>query len=148
VKIPNNRRKNSLLILFLILCVLGQPVLSSAVLCFAGSDHVEVEMAHDSPASFSQCQVTRSPSSQTRGIDVAAQEKEDQCFDIPMSGHLALTNTNSFDQASPQTDILTQEASGFAFCDPRTWHGNTILSDLLPFEASVSSSLQNTILLI
>ena len=127
---------------------MGQPVLSSAVLCFAGSDHVEVEFAHDSPASFSQCQVAGSANSQAKGFDIAPKGKGDQCSDVPMSGDLALNNIIPFDQTSPQIKTLTIETYGSAFGGPRTLHENAFLLDQLPFETSVSLSVQNTVLVI
>jgi len=148
VKVLNNRRKDPLLILFLILGVLSQPVLSSAVLCLSGSDHVGVEIAPDGPASFSQCQVASSASSQPKGLDVAPKGREGQCFVVPMSGHLARNHVNSFDQTSSRIRTLTQETCSSAFGSPGTRRVNAILLDLLPFETSVSSSLQNTILVI
>jgi hypothetical protein len=148
VKIPNNRRKESLLILFLILCVLCKPVLLSAVLCFGESEHVEIEFAHDGPTSFSQCQVASSASSQAKGFDIAPKGKEDQCYDIPVSNDLALNNIIPFDPTSPQIITLTQETHCSAFVGPRTLLGNAIFLDKLPFETSVSLSLQITILII
>jgi hypothetical protein len=148
VKVSKHRQKSPLLILFLILGVLSQPVLSSAVVCFSGSDHVEIEFSHDGPASFSQCQVAGSASSHARGFDIAPKEKQAQCFDVPMSCALALNHIIPLDQTSPQIEILPPDTCVAAFDGARTGHGNAILLDLLTIEMSVSLSLQNTILII
>jgi len=53
-----------------------------------------------------------------------------------------------WNQTSSRIRTLTQETCSSAFGSPGTRRVNAILLDLLPFETSVSSSLQNTILVI